>query len=98
MKTGVCSPKGFKAAGVRAEIKQKGLDFCVIYSENICSVAGVFTTNAFKAASVLYNIKTIKNGTAQAVVINSGNANACTGVQGDKDVLEIAEKTAKLLN
>lgn len=98
MKTGVCSPKGFKAAGVRAEIKQKGLDFCVIYSENICSVAGVFTTNAFKAASVLYNIKAIKNGTAQAVVINSGNANACTGVQGDKDVLAIAETTAKLLN
>lgn len=78
-------PVGFLASGVRCGIKEKGLDMALIYSEDECSVAGVFTKNAFKAASVIINREKIASGKARAVVVNSGNANACTGSQGIVD-------------
>jgi len=83
---------GFKAAGVRCGIKQNGTDLAMIYSEVDCTVAGVFTKNAFKAASVVINKERLKSGKARAIVANSGNANACTGEQGLRD----AERTAKI--
>lgn len=94
---GVTAAKGFKAAGVRCGIKQKGLDLAVICSDVRCSAAGVFTTNAFKAASVVANIARLTFGRAQAIVVNSGNANACTGEQGLRDVRSICELAANLL-
>lgn len=94
---GVTAAKGFKAAGVRCGIKQKGPDLAVIYSTSQCSAAGVFTTNAFRAASVVANIARLKFGRAQAVVVNSGNANACTGEQGLSDVRSVCELAAELL-
>jgi len=78
-------PVGFQASGVRCGIKEKGLDMALIYSEDECTVAGVFTKNAFKAASVIINKEKVSAGKARAVVVNSGNANACTGAQGIVD-------------
>ncbi|NLN77128.1 MAG: hypothetical protein GX139_12590, partial [Armatimonadetes bacterium] len=63
---GVTEPAGFKAAGVRCGIKQKGDDLAVIYSDTQCSAAGVFTTNAFKAASIIVNTKKLRAGYARA--------------------------------
>lgn len=89
-------PVGFKASGVRCGIKLKGADLALIYSEDDCNAAGVFTTNIFKAASVIINQKKIVSGKARAVVANSGIANACTGVQGIKDAERACELVAEL--
>ena len=95
---GVTEAKGFLASGVKCEIKETGTDFALIYSKEPAVIAGVFTTNVFKAASVKYNKEIInKNETVNAVIINSGNANACTGVQGDIDVLTSGNKTGDIL-
>ena len=69
----------------------------MIYSEVPAHVAGLFTTNAVKAASVLLNQKRIKGGLCQAIVVNSGNANACTGAQGLRDASRISSLVAKRL-
>jgi glutamate N-acetyltransferase / amino-acid N-acetyltransferase len=93
----ITAPKGFKAAGIRCGIKQAGKDLALIYSDKLCNAAAVFTTNAFKAASVIINQQKIKCGKAQAVIINSGNANACTGEQGLIDAEAMCSKTANYL-
>ena len=95
---GVTAPKGFKAAGVACGLKNNGKkDFAVVCSDDIAVAAGVFTTNVVKGHSLQLTMNHIKSGYAQAVIINSGNANACVGEQGNKDALEMAELTAKLL-
>ncbi len=95
---GVTAAKGFKAAGVRCGIKQKGPDLAAVYSDVECSVAGVFTTNAFKAASVVINIERLKSGKARAIIANAGNANACTGEKGLQDARDICKLAGELLN
>ena len=87
---GVAAAKGFCTAGVRCGIKQNktALDLGLILSDRPCSVAAVYTTIAIPAASVGWTRSVTKKGTAQAVVVNSGNANACTGEQGDLMTLE----------
>lgn len=95
---GVTAAKGFKAAGVRCGIKQKGPDLAAVYSDAECSVAAVFTTNAFKAASVVINMERLRSGKARAVVANSGNANACTGEKGLRDAREICRIAGDLLD
>ena len=94
----VTAPKGYKAAGVRCGIKTEGPDFAMIVSDTECSVAAVFTTNAFKAASVLRNMEILKGGRARAILANSGNANACTGERGLRDVDYIHKFAAGLLD
>jgi glutamate N-acetyltransferase/amino-acid N-acetyltransferase len=85
---------GFKFSAIQAGIKkQKSLDVGLIISDNPCSAAGVFTRNSVKAAPVINCVKKIKGGTAQAVLVNSGNANACTGKQG----LQAADLTCSAL-
>lgn len=85
---------GFLFSGISAGIKKKGKkDLGLIYSEVPAQVAGLFTTNRVKAAPVLIDMDRIKTGLCQAVLINSGNANACTGKQGVKE----AERIASLL-
>ncbi len=75
--------KGFSATAVQAGIRYKDrLDLGLIYSDRPAVAAGVFTTNKVKAAPVLLDIKRLRQGKAQAIVVNSGNANACTGKQG----------------
>lgn len=95
---GVTSALGFRAAGVDAGIKAEGKkDMALVVSDVTCTAAGVFTTNNVKAAPVKVSIKNLRAGKARAVVINSGNANACTGVRGIKDAAAMAEETARLL-
>ena len=80
-KGGVCAAKGFYAAGIHAGVKASSApdknDLMLIYSAEPCSAYGMYTKNVVKAASVLLTMENLKNGTAQAVVANSGNANAC---------------------
>lgn len=85
----ITSPKGFSASGIHAGIKKAKKDMAVILSEKLCSAAGCFTTNKVKAAPVIYDMKTVKNP-VKAVVVNSGNANACTGDRGLKDAEDSA--------
>jgi len=81
---GVTTAKGFKASSHAAGIKYQGrTDMAMVYSEKPCAVAGTFTSNIFKAAPVIWDRDIVKNrGIAQAVVVNSGIANACTGEEG----------------
>ncbi len=80
--------KGFTYSAVAASIKyQDRLDLGLIFSEEPCVTAGVFTTNQVKAAPVLIDIERLKEGKAQAILVNSGCANACTGDEGRKNAL-----------
>ena len=90
---GVTAPKGFLAADTAAGIKYQGrTDMAMVYSEADCTVAGTFTTNVVKAAPVIWDRDVVvKGGSARAIVVNSGIANACTGKEG----MDICETTAK---
>ena len=90
----VSTPIGFRAAGVHASIKQTGPDLALIMSDTPCAVAAMFTTNQVPAHCINLNKSKITSGVGQAIVINSGNANACTGEQGRLDAIEMAERTA----
>jgi glutamate N-acetyltransferase/amino-acid N-acetyltransferase len=94
---GVTAPEGFLAAGVRCGIKQQGPDLAIVCSEMECTAAGVFTTNAFKAASVVRNREKLVSGRGRAIVVNSGNANACTGERGLADVDSICRLASELI-
>jgi len=95
----VGSASGFLAGAVRAGIKSKEeLDLAILYSEVTCTAAGVFTTNQIKSAPVILSQKRIVKGRAQAVVVNSGCANACTGGQGLADAHEMANLAAAKLS
>jgi glutamate N-acetyltransferase / amino-acid N-acetyltransferase len=94
----VTSVKGFKAAGIHAGIKKRKKDLALIYSETPCTAAGTFTLNKVQAAPIQVSKELIKNkNTVKAVLVNSGNANACTGEQGTKDALAAQAYCAKLL-
>ena len=95
---GVCAAKGFRAAGVPAAIKYKGRnDVALVVADAPCAAAAVFTTNAVAAAPVLYDREVVKGGRIQAILANSGCANACTGAAGLADAKRSAEETAKAL-
>jgi glutamate N-acetyltransferase/amino-acid N-acetyltransferase len=101
----IVAPKGFLASGVFCDIKRLGTgkgsnkgqkrDLALIVSEVPATVAGMFTTNQVCAAPVKVCAERVKKGIAQALVINSGNANACTGKQGLKDAREMTAVLAK---
>ena len=89
---------GFLFSGISAGIKRDGKkDLGLIYSEVPAQVAGLFTTNAVKAAPVQLNLERMKRGICQAIVVNSGNANACTGSQGLRDARRISSLVAEEL-
>ncbi len=96
---GVTAAKGFEAAGVAAEIKYKGrTDMAIVYSQKPCVAAGTFTTNVAKAAPVTWDQKLVKESPyVQAVIVNSGIANACTGQEGYGYCKETADAAAKEL-
>jgi glutamate N-acetyltransferase/amino-acid N-acetyltransferase len=104
----VVAPKGFLASGVFCDIKRLGTgkgsnkgpkrDLALIVSEAPATVAGMFTTNQICAAPVKVCAERVKGGVAQAIVVNSGNANACTGQQGMKDAFAMTALTAKQLH
>jgi len=94
----VTTPRGFTAGALSSGIKlDNRLDLGILYSEVSCVAAGVFTTNKIKAAPVILSQKSLENKRAQAVVVNAGCANACTGEQGDKDATETATLVADKL-
>ena len=104
----IVAPQGFLASGVFCDIKRLGTgkgsnkgqkrDLALIVSEVPATVAGMFTTNQVCAAPVKVCVVRVKKGIAQALVINSGNANACTGKQGLKDASEMTALLAKQLH
>ncbi len=92
-------PKGFSAAGISAGIKKKKKkDMALIVSDVSTVSAAVFTTNQIKAAPVNWDIQVVEHDGARAIVINSGNANACTGPQGKADTEATAALTAGKLS
>lgn len=97
---GVTAAKGFEAAGVEAAVKyQNRKDMALIYSTVPCKVAGTFTSNVVKAAPVLWDKRVVESSPfAQAVVVNSGIANACTGKQGMDACEAEARKAGELLD
>jgi glutamate N-acetyltransferase/amino-acid N-acetyltransferase len=104
----VTAPIGFMASGVFCDIKKIGTgkgsnkgqkrDLALIVSETPATVAGLFTTNQVCAAPVKVCVERVKKGTAQVMVVNSGNANACTGKQGLADAREMALFAERALN
>ncbi len=95
----VTSPQGFVAGAVEVGIKNPDrLDLAILYSEVPCVAAGVFTTNAIKSAPVILSQKHLRSRKAQAVVVNSGCANACTSETGLADAAETANLVAKKLS
>ncbi|HYA00575.1 MAG TPA: bifunctional glutamate N-acetyltransferase/amino-acid acetyltransferase ArgJ [Candidatus Binatia bacterium] len=98
---GVCAPIGFAAGTASADVRGDGAkrdDIAVIASDRPCAAAGVFTRNLVKAAPVVISQLTLRRGTPiHAVVLNSGNANACTGAQGLRDALRMCALTADAL-
>ncbi len=96
---GVTAAQGFEAAGIEAAIKyQNRKDMAMVYSRTPCRAAGVFTSNVVKAAPVLWDKEIVENApSVQAVIVNSGIANACTGRQGYDCCRQTAEKTAQLM-
>lgn len=99
IKGGVTAAQGFEAAATSIGLKKTGKDdMALIYSAVPCKVAGTFTTNLAKAAPVKWDQKIVKNGgTVQAVVVNSGIANACTGAEGMGYCSDTAQEAAKVL-
>ncbi|MGZ3526015.1 MAG: bifunctional glutamate N-acetyltransferase/amino-acid acetyltransferase ArgJ [Thermodesulfobacteriota bacterium] len=86
---------GFLFSGISAGIKRDGKrDLGLIYSEVPAQAAGLFTTNAVKAAPVQLDMERVKKGLCQAIVVNSGNANACTGSQGLRDANRVSSLVA----
>jgi glutamate N-acetyltransferase/amino-acid N-acetyltransferase len=92
---GVTYPKGFRAAGAACGLKKNGdMDLALLAAEGPCTAAGIFTRNVVKGHSLLLSRKNIAGGSARAVVVNSGCANACLGPEGDADAWKMAELAA----
>jgi len=89
-------PKGYKINGIACGLKKVKKDLALIVSDTLCNCAGTYTTNKVKAAPVIWDkYITENNFKAKALIVNSGNANACTSVQGEKDNEDIAISVAK---
>jgi len=90
---------GFQVGAVASGLKKTGdLDLGLIFSQDSAAVAGVFTTNQVKAAPVVITRERVKSGACQAIVVNSGNANCCTGDQGMADAKAMTKMAADALN
>ena len=102
-RTGVCAPFGFSAGTAAADIRGDGdtarLDLAIIRSEPPAAAAGVFTRNSVKGAPVVISQLTLRRGTPiGAIVVNAGNANACTGAQGFRDALRMCSTAGDALD
>ncbi len=96
--TGVCYPKGFLANGIHCGIRKNKSkkDLCLIYSEKLCAAASVYTQNKVKGAPIAITKAHLANGLAQAIIVNSGNANTCNS-NGKEIANQMAELTADAL-
>ncbi len=96
---GVTAPAGFQAAGLACGIKKDDLpDLALLFSDRDAAAAGVFTRNRVVAAPVVWTRKVLRKEKLRAVIMNSGNANACTGRRGKDDTAAMAAETARCLN
>lgn len=95
IKGGVTAPKGFLASGIYCGLKKAKKDLALIYSETICDAAAAYTTNLVKGQPIQVTAEHLENGKAQAVIVNSGNANTCTGEEGKQKAFQMAEFIAK---
>ncbi len=93
---GVTAPSGFMVSSANAGIRNRR-DLMVLYSDVVCNASGVFTTNKVKGAPIIVTMEKLKKGRAQALVVNSGNSNVLTGVQGIKDAKAMCVATANEL-
>ncbi|MCY1151460.1 MAG: bifunctional glutamate N-acetyltransferase/amino-acid acetyltransferase ArgJ [Sphaerochaetaceae bacterium] len=92
-------PQGYKINGIACGLKKVKKDLALLVSENLCNSAGTYTTNKVKAAPVIWDqYLTESKFKTKAIIVNSGNANACTSLQGEKDNEEIASTLATQLN
>lgn len=98
IKGGITAPLGFRAAGIHCGIKSSKKDLALIFSDKTAVTAGMFTTNQVKSAHVLLDLKKLHKKESQAIIVNSGNANACNGVKGRDNAIEMSEYTAKCLD
>lgn len=94
----ITSPKGFKACGIHIGIKKKKKDIALIVSDVLAEGAAAFTTNKACAAPVQLSKENIQKGKIQAILVNSGNANACTGKEGYENAKEMVKTAAEGLN
>lgn len=95
----IITPAGFSVAGLHSGVKRKRNDLGIIYCETLADVAAVFTTNVIQAAPLKITKEGLaKEGKLQALIVNSGNANACTGEQGEQDARTMRDETAKQFN
>ncbi|MDD5677861.1 MAG: bifunctional glutamate N-acetyltransferase/amino-acid acetyltransferase ArgJ [Kiritimatiellae bacterium] len=94
---GITSPRGFRAAGVAAGIKSDKRDMALLVSDSPAVIAGVFTTNRVTAAPVQLCRERLAARQACAIIVNSGNANACTGADGMRDARRMTQMTADFL-
>ena len=96
IENGVCAPGGFQASGVACGVKKTGLkDMAIIRSDNAAKGAALYTSNRFQAAPIHITREHLLDGKAQAVVVNSGNANACTGANGLDDARKMTRLAAE---
>ncbi len=93
----VILPSGFRAEGLHCGIKKRNKDLALLYSKVPAVAAGVFTTNQVQAAPVKLTREVVCNGTIQAIIANSGNANCASGPQSERDAMEMARVTAQEL-
>jgi glutamate N-acetyltransferase/amino-acid N-acetyltransferase len=94
---GITAVKGVRAAGVFCGIKRAKPDLALIVSDRTATVAGVTTRNRAKAAPVLLCERQLQGGRFSAIVVNSGNANACTGARGGRDAAAMRDEVSRLL-
>ena len=96
---GLCAVEGVETNGIHTGFKAQDKDLALIYFPDGATVTGVFTRNKVKAHSVLYDMEMIKNYTDfKAILINSGNANACNGLNGEEDVQSMTSAVAEKLH
>ena len=96
---GITGPKGFYAAGVHSGVKKVKKDLALVYSPTPARGAGIFTTNKVPAAPVLIDKRQLERSSSfRAILVNSGNANACTGERGYNDALGMVTATAETLH
>ena len=95
---GIGAPDGYRASGIRCGIKKSGLaDLALVVSDRPAHLAGVFTKNSIKGNSLKLTMEHVKNGKVQAVIVNSGNANACNGDSGYSNAHLVCDTVAKLI-
>jgi len=92
---GITAPQGFVANGVHCGIKRGKKDLALVATDRPCTAVGVFTTNQAAAACVRISRSHLANETARAILVNSGNANCCTGERGYRDAMRLVEVTAE---